>query len=93
MGFIANKEMVKLKKDDHLLSDQLCPLYTPDNEPYRGNEKLHIFDLTIIGAMQVHTEVGQQTFNMSLSPLQTAVSEIVPQGVSIVLSIRELIRP
>ena len=68
------------------------PVYLPDNEPYLGNERLHVFDLTITRAMQVHTEVGRKTFKVFLSPLQAAAAQIIPQGVSIVLSIRELIR-
>ena len=47
---------------------------------------------TITRAMQVHAEVGRRTFELSLSPLQAAAAEIIPQGVSIVLSMRELIR-
>ena len=67
-------------------------VFTPDNEPYLGNYRLHAFDLTISRAMQIHTEVGARTFATSLTPLQAAATEIIPQGVSIALSIRELIR-
>jgi hypothetical protein len=42
--------------------------------------------------MEVHTKVAKRTFAGSLSPLQVAATEIVPQGVSIALSIRELVR-
>lgn len=65
---------------------------SPDDEPYLGNEQVHVFDLTIIRAMQVLNEAGDRTFATSMTPLQSAAAEIVPQGVSIVLSIRELIR-
>jgi len=42
--------------------------------------------------MRTHTEVASRTFAGSLTPLQATETEIVPQGVSIALSIRELLR-
>lgn len=42
--------------------------------------------------MQFLNEAGHRTFTTSMTPLQTAAAEIIPQGVSIVLSIREMIR-
>src|SRR5205807_103211 len=36
--------------------------------------------------------IGPKTFSGKLSPLQRCATEIIPQGVSIALSIRELIR-
>lgn len=73
-------------------TDPPSPVYSPDNEPYLGNESLHVFDLTITRAMQFLNGAGDRTFGTSLSPLQIAAAEIIPQGISIVLSIRELIR-
>jgi hypothetical protein len=74
------------------LDDPPSPVYSPDNEPYLGNEHVHVFDLTISRAMQFLNEAGHRTFAFSMNPLQTAAAEIIPQGVSIVLSIREMIR-
>ncbi len=68
------------------------PVYLPHNEPYLGNEWLLAFDRAIPPSMEVHTKVGKRTFVSSLSPLQVAATEIIPQGVSIALSIRELVR-
>lgn len=68
------------------------PVYLPHNEPYLGHAHLLAFDQAIPEAMRVNTEVAQRTFGASLSPLQTAATEIIPQGISIALSVRELIR-
>ncbi len=68
------------------------PVYLPHNEPYLGHRQLLAFDKAIPAAMRINTEVAQRTFGVPLSPLQTAATEIIPQGISIALSIRELIR-
>jgi len=68
------------------------PVFTPDNEPYLGRELLKLFDLTIPRSLAVHRQLAARTFSADLSPLQLAVVEIVPQGISIALSMRELIR-
>jgi hypothetical protein len=67
-------------------------VYLPDNEPYLGRESLLNFDLSIPRAMKIHVDIGPTTFKGPLSPLQAAATEIIPQGISIALSIRELIR-
>src|SRR3954469_4264154 len=67
-------------------------IYLPHNEPYLGNGSLLAFDLAIPRAIEIHAAIGQLTFSQELSPLQRCASEIIPQGVSIALSIRELIR-
>src|SRR5437588_243316 len=67
-------------------------VYLPHNEPYLGRKSLLAFDLAIPRAMQVHAVIGPKTFSGKLSPLQRCATEIIPQGVSIALSIRELIR-
>lgn len=68
------------------------PVYLPHNEPYLGRELLLAFDRSIPAAMDVHIRVGARTFVSPLTPLQVAATEIIPQGVSIALSIRELVR-
>ena len=67
-------------------------VFTPDNEPYLGGTQVHNFDLSIPRALRVHAEIGPRTFAQSLTPIQKAAVEIIPQGVSIALSIRELVR-
>src|SRR5258706_2133979 len=73
-------------------STEAEPVYLPHNEPYLGSKSLLAFDLAIPRAMQVHAAIGPKTFSGELSPLQRCATEIIPQGVSIALSIRELIR-
>lgn len=68
------------------------PVYLPHNEPYLGSTSLLEFDLAIPRAMQVHSTIGPMTFSAQLTPLQRCATEIIPQGISIALSIRELIR-
>ncbi len=67
-------------------------VYLPHNEPYLGRVALLEFDKAIPTAMQRNAEVAARTFKIKMSPQQAAVSEIVPQGISIALSVRELIR-
>jgi len=67
-------------------------IFTPDNEPYLGCASLLTLDKAIPRALQVHAAIGPKTFSADLSQLQRCAAEIIPQGVSIALSIRELIR-
>ncbi len=67
-------------------------VYLPHNEPYLGRARLLAFDRAIPNAMLTNTAVSSRTFNATLTPLQVAATEIIPQGVSIALSIRELLR-
>jgi hypothetical protein len=68
------------------------PVLFPSNEPYLGHPTLLEFDQAIPKAMQTHTRLAQSTFNRVLSPLEQAAAQLVPQAVSISLSVRELIR-
>ncbi|CAH1904158.1 conserved hypothetical protein [Candidatus Nitrotoga sp. HW29] len=68
------------------------PVFLPDNEPYLGSPLLKLFDDTIVKSMAIHRQLGARTYATDLSPLQIAAAEIIPQGVSIALSMRELIR-
>ncbi|MFZ0006949.1 MAG: hypothetical protein WAK94_01775 [Steroidobacteraceae bacterium] len=67
-------------------------VYLPHNEPYLGQPHLVAFDKAIPPALRLNLEVAQRTFVKPLAPLQIAATEIIPQGISIALSIRELIR-
>jgi hypothetical protein len=68
------------------------PIFTPDNEPYLGSASILALDRAIPRVLQVHAAIGSKTFSTDLSPLQRCATEIIPQGISISLSIRELIR-
>jgi len=72
--------------------DLPLPIYLPSNEPYLGSQALLEFDQAIPPAMDEHIKIGLRTFSSDLTPLQICATEIIPQGVSIALSIRELIR-
>jgi len=67
-------------------------VYLPGDEPYLGRESVLTFDLTIPRALEIHAEIGRRTFGAAQTPLQQAAAALIPQGVSIALSIRELIR-
>jgi len=67
-------------------------IYTPDNEPYLGLETVHAFDNLIVATMRANQLAAQVSQADDLSHLQRAASIIIPQGLSIALSIRELIR-
>ena len=67
-------------------------IYTPDNEPYLGDAHLKAFDDAIVAAINLAQSTAADTKSQSLSDLQKAAIQIIPQGVSLALSTRELIR-
>ena len=67
-------------------------IYTPDNEPYLGRELLYHFDQIICSAMEQNTKTAPTTHGASLNDHQIMACQVVAQSLSIVLSIRELIR-
>lgn len=80
------------RKRSYMDEPKSLAVYLPHNEPYLGNDQLLAFDLAIPPALESHAKIGKRTFEHSLTPLQVAATEIIPQGVSIALSIRELVR-
>ncbi len=70
----------------------IAPIFTPDNEPYLGRPLLVLFDRTISKSLSVHRQLGARTFATDLTAIQIAAVEIIPQGISIALSMRELVR-
>ncbi len=70
------------------------PVYTPDNEPYLGRASVLAFDQQISFTLYVNQYIAAYTRANSekLSTLQRATCQIIPQGISLALSIRELIR-
>lgn len=67
-------------------------VYLPHNEPYLGLQALLKLDLEIPRALKENTNVARHTFEIDKSPLQAAACELIPQTISIALSIRELLR-
>ena len=74
------------------MANRVEAVYLPHNEPYLGRPALLAFDQAIPGAMQQNTAIARHTFEIAKSPAQDAVCELVPQVISIALSIRELLR-
>jgi hypothetical protein len=72
--------------------DNIPLVFTPDNEPYLGRAPLHQFDIAIVGALRANRAVADASRASELTDLQSAACEIIPQGISIGLSIRELMR-
>lgn len=68
------------------------PVFTPANEPYLGRGALHRLDITIVGAVKANRAVAEMSHRTELTGLQRAACQIIPQGISIGLSVRELIR-
>ena len=69
-------------------------VFTPDNEPYLGLQEVLWFDRIIVWALEANHRVAAYTHahKEELSPLQGAACQIIPQGINIALSIRELVR-
>ena len=67
-------------------------IFTPDNEPYLGRELLYHFDRLISAVMEQNADTAPLTHGRSLSDHQHMACQIIPQALSIALSIRELIR-
>lgn len=67
-------------------------VFTPENEPYLGRKSVHQFDQIILSCLKANEEVAAYTRTHMLSSLQHAASQIIPQGINLALSIRELVR-
>lgn len=69
-------------------------VFTPDNEPYLGRPALLTFDQEIPFSLWVSSHIAAYTKSNrdDLTDLQRAACQIVPQGINLALSIRELIR-
>jgi hypothetical protein len=73
--------------------EEINPIvFTPDNEPYLGRELLYHFDQIISSAMEQNACTAPTTHDRNLSAHQQMACQIIPQSLSLILSIRELIR-
>jgi len=68
------------------------PFFTPDDEPYRELKGVVAFDAMIIEAFRLAHAIAGFSSSHSLSRLQRAAAQIVPQGLNLALGMRELIR-
>lgn len=67
-------------------------VYTPDDEPYLGRKLLFHFDQLICTAMESNAINAPLTHDCELSDAQRMACLVIPQSLSIALSIRELVR-
>lgn len=67
-------------------------VFSPDNEPYLGRTPLFVLDQLIPSALELHGRVAAKTHEGKLNALQVAACQLIPQGVSLALTIREMIR-
>jgi hypothetical protein len=67
-------------------------IFTPDNEPYLGRTSVYHFDQVIVSCLEANAEIAEYTHNHDLNELQRAACQIIPQGINLALSIRELVR-
>jgi hypothetical protein len=74
------------------MKNDVQAIYTPYNEPYLGRQTLHAFDELIIVCLKTNSKIAPLTYKIEKTDLQSAGCQVIPQGISIVLSIRELIR-
>jgi hypothetical protein len=72
----------------------LKAVFTPDDETYLGRQSVFHFDEVIIACLEANAEVANHTriHSNKLSDLQRAACQIIPQGINLALSIRELVR-
>jgi hypothetical protein len=68
------------------------PVYLPSNEPYLGRQSVYQFDQVIMSCLKVNADIAAYTHQAKLSDLQKAGCQIIPQGINLALSIRELVR-
>jgi hypothetical protein len=66
--------------------------FSPGDEPYIGRKPLNVFDVLICSAMDRSNKLAAMSRAHQLSELQRAAVQVVPQGLNIALSIRELVR-
>ena len=67
-------------------------VFTPDNEPYLGRELLFQFDKLISSAMEQNADTAPKSHGKALTDQQRMACQVIAQALSIMLSIRELIR-
>ncbi|OQW33531.1 MAG: hypothetical protein A4E19_03845 [Nitrospira sp. SG-bin1] len=67
-------------------------VFMPDNEPYLGRATVLQFDQIILTILKCNQSTAQRTHGMQLSDMQQMACVVIPQSVSLALSIRELVR-
>lgn len=67
-------------------------VFTPSDEPYLGRNLLHAFDELICSCLELNSQCAPKSHDRELTDFQRALCILVPQTISLALSIRELIR-
>jgi hypothetical protein len=67
-------------------------IFTPENEPYLGQTLLFHLDQIICATMEQNAKVAPFSCSKKLTDPQQMASQVIPQAISLMLSIRELIR-
>lgn len=67
-------------------------VFSPTSEPYLGRQSVFHFDQVIVSCLEANADVAAYTHAHQLSDLQRAACQIIPQGINLALSIRELVR-
>jgi hypothetical protein len=67
-------------------------IFTPNNEPYLGRELLFHFDNAICACLEQNGKIAPKTHGLDKTDLQEAACQLIPQSISIALSVRELVR-
>lgn len=70
----------------------LPPVFDPSNEPYLGRTLLHQFDTLICACLEQSGRTARYTRSIHPSDMQAAACQLIPQSISVALSIRELVR-
>src|SRR5260370_26381910 len=70
----------------------VSPVFTPDDEPYRGRQALFHFDQVLIVLAAEQSPIGPWTRTHELTALQRAPGELVPGARSVAFSVPDLVR-
>jgi len=73
-------------------SKAMSVVFTPDNEPYLGRDLLFHFDQIISSVIEQNAVTAPTSHGRALTDHQGMACQVIPQAISITLSIRELIR-
>ena len=67
-------------------------IFTPDDEPYLGRDAVCVLDRLIVVCLETNSRIAPRTHEIEKNDLQWAACQIIPAGISLTLSIRELVR-
>jgi hypothetical protein len=67
-------------------------VFTPQNEPYLGLRSLLAFDRLIVACLKLNALTAPHSRQIEKTDLQRAACQLIPSGISLALSVRELVR-